>query len=32
LQGLEEKDLSEFNALLSKLGVPNVFVPKKPIG
>ncbi len=32
LQGLEDKDLSEFNALLSKLGVPNVFVPKKPIG
>jgi hypothetical protein len=32
LQGLEDKDLGEFNALLSKLGVPNVFVPKKPIG
>ncbi|AMW06650.1 hypothetical protein GEMMAAP_07435 [Gemmatimonas phototrophica] len=32
LQGLEDKELSEFNALLSRLGVPNVFVPKKPIG
>jgi hypothetical protein len=32
LQGLEDKELNEFNALLSKLGVPNVFVPKKPIG
>jgi len=32
LQGLEDKELSDFNALLSRLGVPNVFVPKKPIG
>ena len=32
LQGLEDKELGEFNAMLSRLGVPNVFVPKKPIG
>lgn len=32
LQGLEEKELGAFNALLSRLGVPNVFAPKKPIG
>ena len=32
LQGLEDKELSDFNAMLSRLGVPNVFVPKKPIG
>ncbi|MFN8715455.1 MAG: hypothetical protein ACK50C_00535, partial [Gemmatimonadaceae bacterium] len=32
LQGLEDKELSAFNALLSRLGVPNVFAPKKPIG
>ena len=32
LQSLEDGDLNAFNAMLSKLGVPNVFVPKKPIG
>lgn len=32
LQGLEDGELNAFNALLSRLGVPNVFVPKKPIG
>ena len=33
LQRLEENELPQFNALLTRLGVPNVFVaPKKPIG
>jgi hypothetical protein len=33
LQQLEDNDLQQFNALLTRLGVPNVFVaPKKPIG
>lgn len=32
LQQLEDKDLNAFNAMLSRFGVPNVFVPKKPIG
>jgi len=32
LQGLEDKELSEFNQLLDKLGIPNVFAPKRPIG
>jgi len=32
LQGLEDKELNEFNQLLDKLGIPNVFAPKKPIG
>jgi hypothetical protein len=33
LQKLEDNDLQQFNALLTRLGVPNVFVaPKKPIG
>jgi hypothetical protein len=32
LQTLEERDLTAFNAMLSRFGVPNVFVAKKPIG
>ena len=33
LQQLEDNELQQFNALLTRLGVPNVFVtPKKPIG
>jgi len=33
LQKLEDHDLQQFNELLTRLGVPNVFVaPKKPIG
>jgi len=33
LQRLEQQDLVRFNALLTRLGVPNVFVaPPKPIG
>jgi hypothetical protein len=32
LQRLEDTELNAFNAMLSRYGVPNVFVPKKPIG